>query len=346
VNHVAIDLGSRVSQVCVREANGAILEERKCSTRKLEELFRGWPTSRVVLETSAEAFRIADAARASGHEVRVVPATLVKTLGVGARGVKTDQRDAQVLSEVSCRIDLPSVHIPSELARELRSMCGSREILVESRTKLVNCVRGWLRTRLWRIRGGSPQSFPARVRGHATSQDERLPDHIERLLVALDTLNAEIKAADKDLQKVACEHPVCRRLMTVPGVGPVTAVRFMAALDDASRFPAAHRVQSYLGLTPGEHSSADRQRRTGITKAGPAPLRHALTQAAWSALRTRPNDPMVRWANQIALRRGKFIAVVALARKIAGILFALWRDGSSYRPSRGAQGTNDFAARA
>src|SRR5690349_23841661 len=104
-----------------------------------------WEPSRVVMETSSEAFRLADAAKLAGHDVRVVPATLVKTLGVGARGVKTDRRDAQILSEVSCRIELPSVHVPSALARELKSMCGTREALVETRTKLINNVRGWVR---------------------------------------------------------------------------------------------------------------------------------------------------------------------------------------------------------
>jgi transposase len=127
--------------------------------------------------------------------------------------------------------------------------------------------------------------------------------------------------------------------MTAPGVGPVTAVRFVAALDEAARFPNAHALESYLGLTPGENSSSERQRRTGITKAGPRELRRALVQAAWTAFRTQPSAPMVRWATQIAARRGRFIAIVALARKMAGILFALWRDGTSYRPAEAARST-------
>ena len=119
--------------------------------------------------------------------------------------------------------------------------------------------------------------------------------------------------------------------MTVPGVGPVTAMRFVAAIDDVSRFGGAHSVESYLGLVPGEHSSSERQHRTGITKAGATKLRWALVQASWSARRCRPHDPMVAWATQVELRRGRRVAMVALARKIAGILYALWRDGSTYR---------------
>jgi transposase len=336
VNHVAIDLGGRESQICIRTADGTIVEEQRLPTRRLGKVVTQWSPSRVILETSAEAFRIADEVLAAGHEVRVVPATLVRTLGVGSRGVKTDEKDARVLSEVSCRIDLPSVHIPSALARELKSLCGGREALIDSRTKLINNTRGWLRTQLWRIRTGATSSFPSRVRGHAESTAQMLPEHIERQLQVIEAISLQARAADEQLRRIAKEHPVCQRLMTVPGIGPVTAVRFVAAIDDVTRFSTAHAVQSYLGLTPGESSSSERQQRTGITKAGPAPLRRTLIQAAWTAMRMCPSEPMVAWAAQIAARRGRFIAVVALARKLAGIMFALWRDGSTYRPARAA----------
>lgn len=331
MRHVAIDLGGRESQVCVRTPDGVIVDEGKHPTQRLDALMRKWEPSRVIVETSAEAFRIADQALAAGHEVRVVPATLVKTLGVGSRGVKNDQKDARVLSEVSCRIELPSVHIPSHVARELKSIAGSREILIETRTKLINNVRGWLRTQIWRVRSGGTNSFPSRVRNHAEQLGQPLPAHVERVLTTLDQLGVQIAQADRDLERFAREHPICQRLMTVPGVGPVTAVRFLAAIDHCERFASGHAVASYLGLTPGERSSSDRERRTGITKAGPSATRWVLVQAAWSAWRRQPNEPMVRWARQVADRRGRHIAIIALARKLSGILFAIWRDGTCYR---------------
>ena len=333
MNHVAIDLGGRESQICVRGADGTILEEKRHATRSLDTLMKRWPPSRVILETSAEAFRVADAAKAAGHEVRVVAATLVKTLGVGARGIKTDQRDARTLSEVSCRIDLPSVHIPTTASRELKSVCGAREELVEVRTKLVNNAHGWLRGQLWRIRSGVPVTFPERVRAHASSLSVELPPHVARNLEVIDVVNEKIRAADAQLRETVKTDATCRSLMTIPGVGPA---RFRAAIDDVSRFGSAHAVQSYLGLAPGEHSSSERQRRTGVTKAGPAAVRRMLIQGAWAAFRTRPKEPMVQWARTIAERRGKYIAVVALARKLAGIMFALWRDGTTYQPVRSA----------
>ena len=332
MQHVAIDLGGRESQVCVRAADGQILLEQKVVTRTLGVFLGRQPHSRVVLETCAEAFRVADQALGCGHEVRVVPATLVRSLGVGARRIKTDRRDAQVLSEVSCRVDLPSVHVPSDLARNRRTMCGMREELVAARTALINCVRGWTRTELLKMPPATPATFPQHVRAAGIARPDGLPEHVERLLKVIDSLNEQIKLADKELQALAEKDPICSRLMSVPGVGPVTSVRFVAAIDDVSRFPSAHAVESFLGLTPGENSSSERKQRTGITKAGPAAVRRALGQAAWVLRTSRPLDPMSQWAKSIELRRGKLVATTALARKLAGVLFALWRDGSSYEP--------------
>src|SRR5690606_16596790 len=145
-------------------ADGEILQESSVETARLGPYLKRQPTSRVILETCSEPFHVADLALDHGHEVRVVPATLVRSLGVGARRIKTDRRDAQILSEVSCRIDLPSVHVPTDLARQRRSMCTLREALIAARTDLINCVRGWARTHVLKIRSGDMTTFGKRVR--------------------------------------------------------------------------------------------------------------------------------------------------------------------------------------
>jgi transposase len=169
-----------------------------------------------------------------------------------------------------------------------------------------------------------------------------MPAHVERTLSAIEHLNELIADMDRELQSIAKGNELLQRLMSVPGVGPVTAIRFVAAIDDIERFRNAHALQSYVGLTPGERSSGKRVCRTGITKAGPTALRAALVQAAWSARnsRKRRNDPMLRWMRGVEERRGKQVAAVALARKIAGILYAIWRDGTRYDASRGADKSN------
>jgi len=337
MDHVAIDLGAKKSQICVRGADGQILEEKRWPTKDLDTYLAGRPTSRVIVETCAEAFCVADAARKLGHETRVVPATLVKTLGVGARRLKTDLRDARALSEVSSRIDLPSVHIPRTESRDRKTMCGMREALIGARTKIINTVRGWLRSRGRRIERGGKASLRKRVEA---AWEGQLPSYVDRQLKLIEVLNTQIAEADAEVKSWATADETCTRLMTVPGVGPLTALRFVAALDDVTRFESAHQVESYLGLVPGESSSSERQQRLSITKAGPRALRWVLVQAAWALhLRCRRPEaiPLQLWAHRIEQRRGRRTAIIALARKLAGILFALWRDGSIYEGSRGAK---------
>lgn len=331
MDHVAIDLGGRESQICVRRPDGTVVQERRLRTQELPQFLQEQATSRVIVETCSEAFWVADAARGAGHEVRVVPATLAPTLGVGARRMKTDRRDAQVLSEVSCRIDLPSVHIPSAAARAAKTLCGMRDGLVRSRTLVLNTVRGWVRTQGRRLAGGGVLTFGARVRaavGHA------LPPYVTRQLQMLEHLHAAIAEADREVKTLATSDPVARALMTVPGVGPVTAVRFMAALDDHTRFAGAHAVEAYVGLVPGQDSSGARTRHLGITKAGSRSLRWCLVQAAHSAKRTLKAGPLRDWVDAVQHRRGRQVAVVALARKLTGILYAIWRDGTRFDPLR------------
>jgi transposase len=164
----------------------------------------------------------------------------------------------------------------------------------------------------------------------AASLSEALPEHVERQLRTIEALHEEVRGADRQLAAWSRQSEVCRRLMSIPGIGVITAVRFIAAIDDPSRFATAHRVQSYLGLTPGEHSSSERERKTGISKAGPTALRLCLVQGAWTVFRMK--QPMSAWAHQLAERRGRHVAIVALARKLSGIMFAVWRDGTVYSP--------------
>ena len=328
MQHCAIDLGGRKSQVCLRDADGTIQFEGQWATSTLGELFRELPPCRVIVETAAEAFRTADLAKAAGHDVRVVPATLVRTLGVGARRTKNDRRDAQVLSEVSSRIDLPSVHVPSPRSREWKTMtkgktvsirvAGSRDALITADV-LVDCSADL----------SGLDTIPTKQQ----SKELALTLQAAKPRGFLHALSIEIDLSEKRIAAAARAEPVCRRMMTVPGVGPSTAVRYVAALDVVARFASAHKVEAYLGLSPGEKSSSQRQHKLGITKAGPSSVRWVLIQAAW-ILKTRCRGegarPLQGWATEVEKRRGKHVAIVALARKLAGILYAIWRDGTEF----------------
>lgn len=332
MHHIAVDLGGRKSQLCVRDTDGNILREQSCETHAMTRFLPAAP-GRVVLETCAEAFAIADLVKALGLEVVVVPAVLAPQLGVGQRGVKTDVRDARALSEMSCRMEnLPRVHVPSVRSRDRKSMLAARDALVKSRTALINSVRGWMRTVLIKMSSGSSETFPARARKTCLVQPNGLPQYIDSLLKVVEALNHEILESQKELESVAKSDSIVTQLRSVPGIGPITALSFASTIDEVGRFESASSVASYLGLTPGERSSGARVRRLGISKAGAARTRVALVQASWVLWRTRPNDPNVKWAKTIAERRGTQKAIVALARKLARIMFAMWRDGRSYAP--------------
>jgi transposase len=338
VEHIAIDLGGRESQICVRNDAGEILEERRHPTTRLGLfLAKREPGGRVLLETSSEAFAVAELARDCGHEVRVVPTSLVRALGVGERKMKNDQRDARKLSEMDCRMEVPSVHIPSAERRDQQARVTARQGLVEARTKLINVVRSYFRTTATAQVKATSKTLAKNARKQLSHRRDGIPDYIESILCVLDSLNEQIAKADEALQALAAADPVCKRLQTMPGVGPITSICFATAIDTVDRFESASRLTSYLGLTPGEDTTGFKTKRTNMTKAGSSRTRWVLVQAAWSMVRCRPNDPLTLWYRGVAGRRGAKIAIVALARKMAGILYAMWRDEQSYDPQKAAK---------
>ena len=198
-----------------------------------------------------------------------------------------------------------------------------------------------------RVGTGTPEHFAERV--GRLSLPGQLLSEVAPLLAVLKQVNGQIAFLDDLIEEVGHQEEAVRRLRPMPSIGPVTAVAFVAALDgDATRFRGAHQVESYLGLVPREMSSGEVQRKGRITKAGDGRVRWLLVQAAVSTLRLKkPETAALRgWAERIALRRGKKIAVVALARRLAGILYAMMRDGTTYRPAQLREGKPTTAAAA
>lgn len=335
MEHIAIDLGSRESQICVRNDAGQVLQEKRHATSELRHYFAMRPPGgRVVVESSAEAFTVANWAAELGHEVRVVPASLVRALGVGERRLKNDVRDARKLSEMDCRMQVPSVHIPSLMRREHQARLTARDALVQVRTKLVNTVRSFLRMQAIGSLRATPKTLPAGVRTVLGQRSDGLPDYLESLLKSIEQLNEQIAQANQALQQLAQSDPVCKLLMTMPGVGPVTALCFASAIDEVARFKSASQLASYLGLVPSESTTGFKTRRSRMTKAGRPRVRWTLNQAAWALVRTQPHSPLGQWYKAVADRRGKKIAISALCRRMATVLYAMWRDQRPYEPNR------------
>jgi len=146
-------------------------------------------------------------------------------------------------------------------------------------------------------------------------------------------LDPVIVEMDRKVETLCSTEPVVLQLSTAPGVGLIVAAAFVSVIDDPKRFRHAHQVEAYLGLVPSEYTSVHR-RLGSITRQGNSYLRSLLVQAAWSVVRTRTEDPLAQWARAIAQRRGKCVAAVAPARRLVGVLWAMWRNGTVYDAER------------
>jgi transposase len=280
---------------------------------------------------------VAQCLEALGHTVLVADPSFAPMYG-RRRRTKTDRRDARALAEACAGGIYRLAHRLSAGQREVRGALAVRQSLVRTRTRWINYIRGRLRGEGLRLARGTPTTFARRV--HALALPAPLARQLAPLLTLLPTLTAAIAAADQQLATWAGQDPIATTLQSVPGVGPLTALAFIATLDDVTRFPTAREVPAYLGLVPRERSSGDTVRRGGISKAGNAQVRWLLVEAAWHVLRSpAPSHAALRaWGERVALRRGRRVAVVAIARRLARILYALWRDAAAYgaRPTRHA----------
>jgi transposase len=329
---IGLDLHKRESQLCIIGSQGEVTEKRIVTTReRFSAVLGGRAPCRILLEASTESEWVARHLESLGHEVIVADPGFAPMYATRSKKVKTDKRDARTLAEACVLGAYRATHRVSAEQRHVRSELLVRDALVRTRTRYVALIKAAVRREGLRLPQGEPEHTVSKVR--ATPLREEVLQELRPILDLLLPLNREIETADRRIAQLGEKDPVVRRLLTAPGVGPVTALAFVAALDEVTRFQSAHQVGSYLGLVPSEYSSGERQHRGRITKRGNARMRSLLVEAGWRIMRSRRSDcaALRAWAMQIAARRGKRIAVVALARRLSGILYAMWRDGNEYR---------------
>lgn len=340
MTHGAIDLGKRMSQICILKPDGEIIERRiRTEPERFAAAFRAHPGIRILLEAGTESEWVARCLEEHGHEVIVADPNYAPMYAQRQRKVKTDRRDARALVE-ACRLGAyRPAHRTSEAQRQVRWHITTREVLVRTRARSMVLIGSLLRQAGLHLPGGKAETFTSRL--STLTLPEPLQHAIAPLLLVLETLNQQVAAADGALEDLARSDPRVGRLDTVPGVGPIIAATFVATVDRAERFSGPHQLEAYLGLVPREYSSGERQVRGRITKAGNSRLRWLLIEGAWSILNHQnPETAALRaWTLRIAARRGKPRAVVALARRLAGILFAMMRDNTVFDPKRFAAPT-------
>jgi len=330
--YAGIDVHKRCTQICIENEDGEILERRILTERRrLLEEFGERPKMRILLESATESEWVARCLEGVGHEVIVGDPNFAPMYAQRSRRIKTDRRDARALLE-ACKLGAyRPAHRCSDAHKRVRARISARDLLVQTRSKCISFVRSLLRQEGIKPERKSSITFAQRAR--EIGAPETLAVEIAPVLDLIDTLTEKIRRADERVSEIAKDE-THRRLMSVPGVGPVTAVAFVSTLDDPRRFHGPRQVRAYLGLVPREQSSGEKTSRGRITKQGGTRMRRLLVQAAWAVLRSRPTaeaEPLRRWTTNVASRRGKYVAVVALARRLAGILFAVWRDGTTFR---------------
>ncbi|MCI0571109.1 MAG: IS110 family transposase [Myxococcaceae bacterium] len=333
MENVGIDVHKKESQVCILSVDGSVIEMRiRTQRERFAEVFRERPRSRILIEASTESEWVARCLEELGHEVVVADPNFSPMYATRSRRVKTDKRDARTLAD-ACKLGAyKPAHRTSDARRHLRAQLAVRESLVRTRAKLISLTRALLRREGIPVGTGSAAAFSRRLK--AVELPEYMQHEVAPVLALMEPLNAQIAALDEALEREVSKDAQVLRLCSAPRVGAVTACAFAAAVDDAKRFASAHQVEAYFGLVPSESSSGEKQRKGRITKAGNTRVRWLLVQAAVSILRLRTPDTLHlrTWAERIASRRGRKTAVVALARKLAGILFAMMRDGTTYTP--------------
>jgi transposase len=255
-----------------------------------------------------------------------------RTKAIGVSLIKNDRRDAVWLAKLASAGLLATVRVPSRKERIDRMPVVSRDALVRCRTRLLNAVRSLCASEGVIL----PACSATKVVELVEDGEDKFPDGLyEALRPLLDSvvgLSLSIEQGTAAVQARAKADPLLRRLQTVPGVGPITASVFAATIADPQRFRTGREVGAYLGLVPSLYQSGAVERRGRITKRGNRQARWTLTMAANALLCSKGDSALTRWAKQLEKRLGRKKACVAIARKLAAVLWAVWRTQTDFEP--------------
>ncbi|MDF0522927.1 IS110 family transposase [Bradyrhizobium yuanmingense] len=258
-------------------------------------------------------------------EARQVKAAL------SAMPVKTDRNDARGIAQVVRTGWFKPVHVKSISSQRARTLAAARKHIIRSIAAAEQVIRGLLRPLGRKVGIVSRTLFATRVR-ELVSDDALLEAIMNSLLAGREALMREYARLHRLVLKAVRSDPACRLLMTMPGIGPVSALTFRSTVDDPRRFLHSQSVGAYLGLTPRRYQSGEVDRVGRITKVGDGETRTALFEAANVVLRPSTRwSPMKAWAVRVAHRQGSKRAKVALARKMAVVLHRMWVDGTEFR---------------
>ena len=329
-----LDVSLEETAVCVVDETGRIVREARVASEPeaLVAFFRasGMTMERVGLEACSLTAWLQQGLSEEGIPAICIEARQAKA-AMGAMPNKTDRNDARGIAQIMRTGWHRAVHVKSASCRSWRALLTARRMVLNKRRDVENGIRALLREVGLKVGTPSRKDFPARVRELA-ADDPVLASLAESLLGVIEVMTREVERLTKCVLDEVRTEPTCRRLMTVPGVGPLTALAFRATIDQPNRFRRSRDVGAHLGLTPRRYQSGETDVQGRISRCGDELARTALYEAAnsllirstkWSALRA--------WGTNVAKRRGMARARVAVARKLAVILHRIWSDGSEFR---------------
>lgn len=333
-----LDVGDRKSHFCVLGGDGAVVSEGRCPTERsgLLAALAAWPGCRVVLEVGGHSPWISRELEEAGYEVLVANSYEVGKLYKGQD--KSDRRDAELLARLG-RSDpklLKPVRHRGERAMTDRALLRSRDVLVRSRTQLINHTRGVVKTVGARLPSCGANQFAKHARDQIPTS---LRPALDPLVEVIEDLTQRIRAYDRQIERVCRErYPETELFEPIRGVGPLTSLAFVLSIDDPARFEDSRDVGSYVGLRPRRHQSGGDDPQLSITRAGDPQLRRLLVQCAHYILGPFGEDCDLRRFGQRLIARGgraaKKRAIVAVARKLSVVMHRLWVTGELYEPLR------------
>ncbi len=333
-HYAGLDVSLEQTSVCVVDAQGQVLREVKVASEP-EALIhflecQDLEIVRVGLEAGPLSQWLHAGLVTAGYDAVLLETRHVKA-ALSAMTVKTDRRDARGIAQLLRLGWYRPVHAKSASAQEVRSLLTARKLIQGKLLDIESGIRGVLRGFGLKVGAISRGRFEARIRDLVEGQT-MLETVVGSMLAARAALQAEFTCLHRALLAIVRADPVCRQLMSVPGVGAVVAITFRSGVDDPSRFRRSRDVGPHFGLTPRKYQSGEIDVTGSISKVGDRMVRTALYEAASVMLtRTVRMSSLKSWAMGVAKRRGAKKARVALARKLAVVLHRMWVDGTSFR---------------
>jgi len=333
VNNVGIDLAKNVFHLVGTDTRGTILWRKRLARNALMPFMAQLPPVTIGMEACGGSHYWARQFRQQGHDVKLMAPQFVKPY---VKSNKNDMRDAEAIAEAVTRPTMRFVPIKEVDQQDIQALHRIRARLMKERTALINEMRGLLGEYGIVLPKGVTQLRKGLLGKLEEEQAKLTPlseELFHRLFNELVKLEEQIAYYDAKLKAMATSHPECLRLLTIPGIGPLSATALVAAMRDASAFKNGRQFAAWLGLVPRQHSTGGQTNLLGISKRGDSYLRKLLIHGAratlrWADLKT---DRRSQWIRELIARRGSNRAAVAVANKNARIVWALLSRGGVYQ---------------